>query len=97
MTRNITRIANSDGIIARIRAAPLRKTTRKATKMMATVRPKLSVSVGTRYSPIFAWSSPRPTTRIRQTRSAAFREVAASQASCTNSFKSSTPLKSLPR
>jgi len=60
MTRNITRIANSDGIIARTRAAPLRKTTRKATKMIATVRPKLSVSVGTRYSPIFAWSSPWP-------------------------------------
>ena len=30
MTRNITRIAKSDGIIAISRAVPLRKTTRKA-------------------------------------------------------------------
>ena len=34
ITRNITRMANSDGIIAMSRAAPLRNTTRKARKMM---------------------------------------------------------------
>ena len=41
------RIAKIDGIIAIRRADPERKISRKATKMMATVSPKLRTSVGT--------------------------------------------------
>ena len=66
MTRNITRIANSDGIIAISRAVPLRKTTRKAPKMIATVSRKLSTSVGTRFCAILAFSGARPTVSQRE-------------------------------
>ena len=38
ITPNITRMAKSDGIIVISRAAPLRKTTTKVMKMIATVR-----------------------------------------------------------
>ncbi len=60
----MTRMAKSDGIIVMSRAAPLRKTTTKVMKMMATVMPKLSTSVGTRFWLILAWRGPRPTVCI---------------------------------
>ena len=54
ITANITRIAKIEGISASRRAEPLRNTSRKAAKMIATVSAKLSTSVGTRLSLIFA-------------------------------------------
>ncbi len=61
MIRNMTRMAKIDGIIAISRAVPLRKTTRKAAKMTATVSAKLFTSVGTRFCAIFACSGFKPT------------------------------------
>jgi len=52
--RKVTRIANTEGIIAISRAEGLRKTTRKAAKISAAVRLKLSVNVGTRLAPTLA-------------------------------------------
>ena len=79
MTRNITRMAKSDGIIAMSRAAPLRKTTRKAPKMTSTVSAKLSTRVGTRFWAILACRGARPTMRIRNSCNAGVRVTASSQ------------------
>ncbi len=63
MSRNITRIAKSDGTMALSRAGPLLKTSRKVTKMTAKVMAKLWVRVGTSWAAIVACSTPLPTIR----------------------------------
>ena len=65
MPRNVVRMAKSDGIIAKSRAVPLRKTKRKTTKMSAAVSAKLCASVGTRLVPTFSCSNCSPTTLSR--------------------------------